>query len=47
MIFAFSFGVMAVVRIGIDFGLTFEMSVVLPLLVALVLVIFFRRRVVS
>lgn len=47
MIFAFSFGVMALVRIGIDFGITFEMSLVLPLLAALLIILFFRRRVGS
>jgi hypothetical protein len=45
MIFALSFGVMALVRIGVDFGLTFEMSVILPLLGALVLVVFYRWRI--
>lgn len=43
MIFAFSFGVMALVRIGTNFGLSFEMSVILPLIGAFVLVVFFRR----
>ncbi|GAA0859034.1 hypothetical protein [Aliiglaciecola litoralis] len=45
IIFAFSIGVMAVVRIGVNFGLTFEMSVILPLLGALGLVVFFRWRI--
>ena len=34
MILAFTFAVMAFVRIGIDFGLSLEMSVILPLAVA-------------
>lgn len=44
MIFALSFGVMALVRIGVNFGLSFEMSVVLPLVGALILVVFYRWR---
>ncbi|MDX1442849.1 MAG: hypothetical protein R3270_03610 [Gammaproteobacteria bacterium] len=34
MIFAYTIGVMALVRIGIDFGLSLEMTVILPLLIA-------------
>lgn len=45
MIFALSFGVMALVRIGVNFGLNFEMSVVLPLVGALILVVFYRWRI--
>lgn len=44
MIFALSFGVMALVRIGVSFGLSFEMSVVLPLVGAFILVLFYRWR---
>lgn len=36
MILAFTFAVMAFVRIGIDFGLSLEMSVILPLAIAAV-----------
>ena len=45
MIFAFAFGIMALVRIGIDFGLTFEMSLVIPIVAAAILVSFYRRRI--
>ena len=44
MVFAFAFGIMALVRIGIDFGLTFEMSVVIPLMAATLLIMFLRQR---
>lgn len=39
MILAFTFAVMALVRIGIDFGLSLEMSVILPLAIAAVIII--------
>lgn len=45
MILAFAFGVMALVRIGIKLGLSLELSVILPLFAALVLIVFFRRKV--
>ncbi len=38
MILAFTFAVMAFVRIGIDFGLSLEMSVVAPLIVAMIVI---------
>lgn len=38
MILAFTFAIMALVRIGIDFGLSLEMSVILPLAIAVVVI---------
>lgn len=45
MILAYAFGVMALIRIGIKLGLSLELSVILPLLAALVLIVIFRRKV--
>lgn len=39
MILAFTFAIMALVRIGIDFGLSLEMSVILPLAIAAIVII--------
>lgn len=44
MILAFTFAVMALVRIGLDFGLTIEMTTVGPLLVAGIAIIAVYRR---
>lgn len=44
MILAFTIGVMAVVRIGIPFGLSLEASVILPLIVALLGIVWVYRR---
>ena len=44
MILAFTIGVMAVVRIGIPFGLSLEASVILPLVVAFLGIIWVYRR---
>lgn len=44
MVLAFTFAVMAVVRIGINFGLTLEQTVVGPLLVAALIIAYFYRR---
>ncbi|MCK7594846.1 hypothetical protein [Pseudomarimonas salicorniae] len=44
MILAFTIGVMALVRIGVSFGLTFEASVLGPLAVAAVCILWVRRR---
>jgi hypothetical protein len=44
MILAFTFGVMALVRIGLNFGLTLEMATVGPLLIAAISVIWVYRR---
>jgi hypothetical protein len=43
MILAFTFAVMAFVRIGIDFGLSLEMSVIAPLAVAATVIAFVYR----
>jgi len=43
MVLAFTFAVMAFVRIGIDFGLSLEMSVILPLSIAAVVIIVVYR----
>ena len=43
MILAFAFGVMALVRIGANFGLSLEMSVVIPLIVAFGVIAYFYR----
>ncbi len=43
MILAFTFAVMAFVRIGIDFGLSLEMSVIAPLAVAAIAIVFVYR----
>ncbi|MGJ8664595.1 MAG: hypothetical protein ACSHWU_13140 [Marinicella sp.] len=45
MILAFAFGVMALVRIGIKLGLSLELSVILPLLAAGILIAFFRKKI--
>ncbi len=45
MILAFAFGVMALVRIGIKLGLSLELSVILPLLAAAILIGLFRKKV--
>ncbi len=39
MILAFTFAIMALVRIGIDFGLSLEMSVILPLAIAAIVIV--------
>lgn len=44
MILAFTFAVMALVRIGMDFGLTIEMATAGPLLVAGVVIMWFCKR---
>lgn len=44
MILAFTFAVMALVRIGLDFGLTIEMTTVIPLLFAGIAIIWTYRR---
>lgn len=44
MILAFTIGVMAVVRIGIPLGLSLEASVILPLVVALIGIVWVYRR---
>ena len=44
MILAFTIGVMAVVRIGIPLGLSLQASVILPLIVALIAIIWMYRR---
>lgn len=44
MILAFTFGVMALVRIGVDFGLSIEQATVGPLLLAFAVVYFVYRR---
>ncbi len=44
MVLAFTFAAMSVVRIGINFGLTFEQSTVFPLLVAWLVIIFYFKR---
>ncbi|MEX0899633.1 MAG: hypothetical protein WD081_02975 [Gammaproteobacteria bacterium] len=44
MILAFAIAVMALVRIGVDFGLTFEMTVILPLSVAAFGILYMYRR---
>lgn len=43
MILAFTFAVMAFVRIGIDFGLSLEMSVITPLAIAAIAIGFVYR----
>lgn len=43
MILAYTFGVMALVRIGLDFGLTIEMATIGPLLVAGIVIIWIYR----
>ncbi len=44
MVLAFTFAAMSVVRIGINFGLTFEQSTIFPLLAAWLTIIFFFKR---
>lgn len=44
MIFAFTFAVMAFVRIGINFGLSLEMSVIAPLAVATIVIAIVYRK---
>lgn len=44
MILAFTIAVMALVRIGVNFGLTFEASVILPLAIAAGFILWVRRR---
>lgn len=44
MVLALTFAIMAVVRIGINFGLTLEQTVVIPLLVAFLICAYFYRR---
>ena len=44
MIMAFTFAVMALVRIGIDFGLTLEQSVIYPLVAAAIVTFLVLRR---
>lgn len=43
MIYAYTIAVMALVRIGVDFGLSFEMTVIIPLLIATGFVVYVYR----
>ncbi len=47
MVFSFAFATMAILRIGIDAGIPFEMSVWLPLVLALLAGAYFDRRLES
>ncbi|MDJ0812750.1 MAG: hypothetical protein QNJ23_03420 [Woeseiaceae bacterium] len=48
MILAFTFAIMALVRIGLNFGLSLEMSVILPLIAAaIVIAVVYRKYPVS